>query len=49
MTQESWGGSFVKDGERNHFVDGPGAATVSKWRRDYQREFAERTDRCLDE
>ncbi|HEY1064844.1 MAG TPA: DUF1593 domain-containing protein, partial [Pirellulales bacterium] len=46
-TQESWGGRFKKDGDRNHYIDGPSAESVSKWRKDYQREFAERAEWCV--
>lgn len=46
-TQESWGGQFRKDGNRNHYIDGPGPASISKWRKDFQREFAERADWCV--
>ncbi len=46
-TQESWGGQFKKDGATNHFIDGPGPLSVSKWRKEYQREFAERADWCV--
>lgn len=47
-TQESWGGQFKRLGKTNHFVDGPGATSVSKWRRDFQTEFAQRADWCVD-
>jgi hypothetical protein len=47
-TQESWGGQFRKDGDRNHYVDGPGPSSISKWRQDFQKEFAERADWCID-
>ncbi|MBN1973089.1 MAG: DUF1593 domain-containing protein [Sedimentisphaerales bacterium] len=46
-TQESWGGQFKRDGTTNHYVDGPGRSTISKWRKDYQKEFAERADWCI--
>ncbi|KAA5547260.1 DUF1593 domain-containing protein [Roseiconus nitratireducens] len=46
-TQESWGGQFKKDGEKNHFVDGPGPPSISKWRAEFQKEFAERADWCV--
>ena len=46
-TQESWGGQFRRQGVTNHFVDGPGANSVSKWRKDFQREFAERAGWCV--
>lgn len=45
-TQESWGGQFRPVAGTNHFVDGPGPASISKWRDDFQREFAERADWC---
>jgi hypothetical protein len=47
-TRESWGGQFKKDGNKNHYVDGPGGSSVSKWRADYQNEFAERADWCVE-
>ena len=46
-TQESWGGQFKKDGDKNHYIDGPGQSSISKWRHDYQAEFQEREDWCV--
>jgi hypothetical protein len=46
-TQESWGGQFKKDGDKNHYLDGPGPSSVSKWRKVFQKEFAERADWCV--
>ncbi|MEN8229879.1 MAG: nucleoside hydrolase-like domain-containing protein [Bacteroidota bacterium] len=46
-TQESWGGQYVRVENTNHFTDGPGASSISKWRDDYQKEFKERADRCI--
>lgn len=46
-TQESWGGQFKKDGNKNHYVDGPGRSSISKWRKQFQKEFAERADWCV--
>ncbi|WP_231744251.1 nucleoside hydrolase-like domain-containing protein [Stieleria neptunia] len=46
-TQESWGGQFKRDGDKNHFIDGPGRSSISKWRKDFQKEFAERADWCV--
>jgi hypothetical protein len=46
-TQESWGGQFRRDGTTNHYVDGPGPSSISKWRPDYQAEFQERADWCV--
>ncbi len=47
-TQESWGGQFVKDGDKNHYIDGPGKLSISKWRKDFQQEFKERADWCVE-
>lgn len=47
-TQESWGGQFARVKDTNHYVDDLGADSISKWRRTYQREFAERADWCID-
>jgi hypothetical protein len=47
-TQESWGGQFRRDGATNHYVDGPGGSSISKWRPDCQAEFQERADWCVD-
>lgn len=46
-TQESWGGQFKKDGNKNHFIDGPGGISISKWRAAFQAEFQQRADWCL--
>ncbi len=46
-TQPSWGGQFIKDGDKNHYVDGPGRRSISRWRKEYQKEFAERADWCV--
>ncbi|MFO1001293.1 MAG: DUF1593 domain-containing protein [Planctomycetaceae bacterium] len=46
-TQESWGGQFRRDGNTNHFIDGAGGTSISKWRKDFQKEFAERADWCV--
>ncbi|MBS0262891.1 MAG: DUF1593 domain-containing protein [Planctomycetes bacterium] len=48
-TQESWGGQFKKDGTKNHYLDGPGPASISKWRAEFQQEFAARANWCLGE
>lgn len=47
-TQESWGGQFKKIKDTNHFVDGIGPTSISKWRKDFQREFAERAEWCVE-
>lgn len=48
-TQQSWGGQYVRQGATRHFVDGPGGSSISKWKIDFQREFAQRADWCVDE
>jgi hypothetical protein len=47
-TQPSWGGQYARKANTNHFVDGPGASSISKWRQDYQTEFKERADWCIE-
>jgi hypothetical protein len=43
--QESWGGQFVRrDSSTNHWFDGPGPISVSKFRVEVQEDFAERAD-----
>jgi hypothetical protein len=46
-TQESWGGQFKRDGSTNHYLDGPGGGSISKWRSKFLPEFAERADWCV--
>ncbi|HKK82168.1 MAG TPA: DUF1593 domain-containing protein [Prolixibacteraceae bacterium] len=46
-TQSSWGGRFVQKEGTNHYVDGPGKSSISKWRAGYQQEFKELADRCI--
>ncbi len=43
-TQPSWGGQYKRDGTTNHWIDGPGGGTISKWRPQFQASFAERAD-----
>ena len=49
--QEGWGGQFVRvSTDKNHWMDDPkGGITVWKWRREVQKEFAERADWMLKE
>lgn len=47
-TQESWGGQFVRSSNTNHWVDGIGGSTISKWKSQYQVEFAERANWMID-
>lgn len=43
--QQSWGGQFIrKDSSTNHWFDGPGPKSVSKFRVQVQKDFAERAD-----
>jgi hypothetical protein len=46
-TQPSWGGQYVRKGTTNHYVDGPGASSISRWRPQFQAEFKERADWML--
>ena len=46
-TQPSWGGQYVRKGSTNHYVDGPGGSTISKWKNDFQKEFMNRADWCV--
>lgn len=46
-TQPSWGGQYKRDGSTNHYVDGPGGSTISRWKVDFEAEFAERADWCV--
>ncbi|MFC2137397.1 DUF1593 domain-containing protein [Bacteroidota bacterium] len=43
--QESWGGQYEqRDSSRNHWYDGPGAISISKWLDEIQADFANRAD-----
>ncbi len=43
--QESWGGQYKqRNTERDHWYDGPGAESISKWLPDIQEDFAVRAD-----
>jgi hypothetical protein len=46
-TQPSWGGQYKRKPNTNHFVDGLGPSSISRWREEYQREFQERADWML--
>lgn len=48
-TQQSWGGQYVRSGTTNHWFDGTGGTTISKWKSQYQAEFAQRADWMLDQ
>lgn len=46
--QESWGGQYERrDSSTNHWFDGPGAESVSKWLPEIQEDFAKRADWML--
>ncbi|HEY3371917.1 MAG TPA: DUF1593 domain-containing protein [Prolixibacteraceae bacterium] len=47
-TQESWGGQYIRSGTTNHWVDGPGGSTISRWKSQYQAEFLQRADWMMD-
>jgi hypothetical protein len=42
--QNGWGGAYKRDGSSNHWVDGPGGASIEKFRGAFQKEFADRAD-----
>ncbi|MCS7468627.1 DUF1593 domain-containing protein [Stieleria sp. ICT_E10.1] len=46
-TQPSWGGQYKRRPGTNHYVDGPGKSSISRWRADYQKEFQDRCDWCV--
>ncbi len=47
-SQPSWGGEYKRIEGTNHWVDGPGGSTISKWKDDFQAEFKERADWCVE-
>ena len=47
-TQPSWCGQFKRDGRTNHYIDGPGGSSISRWRAEFQEDFAFRADWMLD-
>ena len=42
--EESWGGQYIRSGNTNHWIDGPGTTSISKWKSQYQAEFALRAN-----
>jgi hypothetical protein len=46
-TQPSWGGQYKKIDKTNHYTDGPGPSSISTWRDEFQAEFKERADWCI--
>ena len=47
-SQPSWGGQYKRKEGTNHWVDGPGGSTISKWKDYFQSEFKERADWCVE-
>lgn len=47
-SQPSWGGQYKRKEGTNHWVDGPGGSTISKWKDNFQAEFKERADWCVE-
>ncbi len=45
--QPGWGGQYTRDGTTNHWIDGPGGSTIAQWKDDFQAEFKERADWCI--
>ncbi|RAI89937.1 DUF1593 domain-containing protein [Algoriphagus yeomjeoni] len=43
-TQESWGGQYVRVEGTNHYIDGLGPDSISKWKVDFQLDFQIRAD-----
>lgn len=41
-TQPSWGGQYVRVESTNHYVDGPGGTSISRWSDEFQADFKER-------
>lgn len=46
--QASWGGQYVRSGTTNHWIDGVGSSTISRWKSQYQADFALRANWMLD-
>ncbi len=46
-TQPSWGGEYKRRIGTNHYVDGPGGASIRRWRAEFQAEFKERANWTL--
>jgi hypothetical protein len=46
-TQPGWGGQYMRKPNTNHYIDGPGGSSISKWKNDFQAEFMERADWCV--
>lgn len=46
-TQPSWGGQYIRVDSTNHYIDGIGSSTISRWSKDFQAEFKERANWML--
>ena len=46
-TLPSWGGQYKRIDSTNHYTDGIGKSTISKWSDDFQTEFKERAEWML--
>jgi len=46
-TQPSWGGEYIHVDLTQHYTDGPGKLTISKWSKEFQSEFQERANWML--
>jgi len=46
-TQPSWGGQYIRVDGTNHYVDGLGKTTISKWSKDFQADFQKRANLML--
>jgi len=46
-TKPSWGGQYIRVCSTNHYIDGLGKSTITKWSDDFQAEFQERVDWML--
>jgi hypothetical protein len=44
-TQPSWGGQYERIDSTNHFTDGPGKVSISKWGSDIQADFEKKLQR----
>ena len=46
-TQPGWGGKYKRKHSTNHWVDGPGKSSISRWKGKFQAEFKARADWCV--
>jgi hypothetical protein len=43
-TQPSWGGQYKRVAKTNHYIDGIGKSTISRWSDDFQADFQKHAD-----